>query len=197
MKIHLGCGKLYLNDYINIDICSNVADMICDVNSLDFSLNCIEEIYMSHILEHFKRNEVIHVLYKLTQLIVIGGKIRICVPDFDSVVDYYLKNDRQLNLLIGFLNGGQKDNYDIHYMNYNFDLIQEILLTLGFNNIMKYDTHEFLNDNQDDYSKCYLPHMDKNGVLMSLNIVATKERNVNLSEINKYVMNHNIFKKKI
>ena len=40
-----------------------------------------------------------------------------------------------------------------------------------------------LGDN-DDYSKCYLPHMDKeNGELMSLNVLCTKSNDVNINNV--------------
>ena len=38
-----------------------------------------------------------------------------------------------------------------------------------------YDCEDFLK-NKDDYSKAYLPHMDKNGTLMSLNIICKKQK---------------------
>ena len=38
-----------------------------------------------------------------------------------------------------------------------------------------YDCEDFLK-NKDDYSKAYLPHMDKTGTLMSLNIICKKQK---------------------
>jgi len=49
------------------------------------------------------------------------------------------------------------------------------LETIGFKNVKRYDWHETEHSHIDDFSQCYLPHMDKeNGKLMSLNVEATK-----------------------
>ncbi len=62
--------------------------------------------------------------------------------------------------------------------------MKEILSHCGFTDIKIYDVNEFLDEDQDDYSKSYLPHMDfQNGELMSLNIVCRKEKDIILDNI--------------
>ena len=57
IKLHLGCGKLKLPDFINIDIEHENADMKLDINNLSmFNNNTVDEIYNCHVLEHIKRN---------------------------------------------------------------------------------------------------------------------------------------------
>ena len=76
--------------------------------------------------------------------------------------------------LIGLINGGQTNKYDVHYICYDYKILKEILLATGFQDVHLYDCEDFLK-NKDDYSKAYLPHMDKEkGTLMSLNIEAIK-----------------------
>ena len=49
------------------------------------------------------------------------------------------------------------------------------LETIGFTNIHRYDWRDTEHSYIDDFSQCYLPHMDKeNGMLMHLNLEATK-----------------------
>ena len=101
--------------------------------------------------------------------------LRIAVPDFEKVVKVYLKN-KNISELSGFLSGGQRDNYDIHYVNFDIYILEKLLNACGFENIERYDTFDFLGE-KDDYSKCYLPHMDfENGELMSLNVVCKKKK---------------------
>ena len=102
--------------------------------------------------------------------------MRISVPDFEKVVKVY--NKKNLPYLLGFLSGGQKDDYDIHYVNFDFNTLKKILNTCGFNKVERYNTFDFLKD-KDDYSKCYIPHMDfENGELMSLNVTCVKNKSV-------------------
>ena len=85
--------------------------------------------------------------------------------------------------LLGFLSGGQRDEYDFHYVNFDIYILEKLLKACGFENIERYDAHEFLED-KDDYSKCYIPHMDfEKGELMSLNIVCKKKKNIDINNI--------------
>ena len=183
MKLHLGCGKLNLNTYINIDVLSDTCDIKLDFTNLTiFNSSNIEEIYISHSLEHFKRREIIPLILEWNRILKIDGVLRISVPDFEKVVKIYLQN-KNISELIGFLSGGQRDMYDIHYVNFDIHILEKLLNACGFYNIERYDPHDFLGD-LDDYSKCYIPHMDfKNGELMSLNIICKKERDVDINSI--------------
>tara|TARA_S200000501_G_C20740556_1_gene707118 strand:+ start:499 stop:1095 length:597 start_codon:yes stop_codon:yes gene_type:complete len=183
INLHLGCGDLKLDNFINIDILSNFADMKLDITDLSvFNNSTVDQIYSCHALEHIKRNKILNIILEWNRVLKHNGILRICVPDFQKVAKIYNKN-KKIEEIIGFLNGGQKDDYDIHYVNFDIDILSEILKICGFDNISKYDAHEFLGD-KDDYSKAYLPHMDiENGELMSLNIVCYKNKNVNLDNV--------------
>lgn len=181
-KLHLGCGNFKLDEYINIDISSKIADLNLNMNDLSiFKNSSIEEIYCCHVLEHIRRRELLHLLTEWNRVLIKGGVLRLAVPDFEKVVKIYLKN-HDMSEIIGFLNGGQSDDYDIHFVNFDLDLLRQLLRTCGFINIQKYDQEIFLGE-KDDYSKCYLPHMDKTGELMSLNIICTKENEVHKDNI--------------
>ena len=183
MKLHLGCGQLKLNDFINIDLLSDLADLNLDFTNLTiFNSSIVEEIYISHALEHFKRKEIIPLMLEWNRILKNDGVLRIAVPDFEKVVKIYLKN-RNISELIGFLSGGQRDEYDYHYTNFDIYILEKLLKACGFDNIERYNTHDFLED-KDDYSKCYLPHMDfEKGELMSLNIICKKKKNVDINNI--------------
>ena len=62
MKLHLGCGKRYLEGYIHVDIAEfEHIDYQLPIDDLStFKDNTIEEIYASHVLEYFDRNDVIN-----------------------------------------------------------------------------------------------------------------------------------------
>ena len=183
INLHLGCGKLKLPDFINVDIQSEVADMKFDINDLSvFNNNTVDQIYMCHTLEHIRRHKILALFLEWNRVIKLDGKLRVAVPDFEKVVKIYNKN-HNLSELLGLINGGQRDDYDIHFVNFDFDTLKELLESCGFTNVERYNQDEFLGDN-DDYSKCYLPHMDKeNGELMSLNVLCTKSNDVNINNV--------------
>jgi predicted SAM-dependent methyltransferase len=183
MRLHLGCGKLKLRNFINVDIDSPVADIKLNITDLSIiNTHCVDEIYICHVLEHFKRYEIIDLFLAWNRVLKSDGILRISVPDFEKIVSVYTR-DKKLYELIGFLNGGQKNMYDIHYVNFDYATLTALLSACGFSNFNIYDPHEFLGD-QDDYSKAYLPHMDSaNGELMSLNIVCNKTRDVSKADI--------------
>ena len=183
MKLHLGCGKLKLENFINVDILSTCADLKINFTNLSiFNNTVVEEIYICHALEHFKRKDIINLFLEWNRVLKNGGLLRIAVPDFEKIVKVYLKN-KDMSEIIGLLSGGQRDEYDFHYLNFDITILKELLNVCGFDNIERYDASEFLGD-KDDYSKCYLPHMDQeNGELMSLNIVCKKVKNVDINNI--------------
>ncbi len=97
--------------------------------------------------------------------------MRLAVPDFKSICEYYTKTN-DLKTLIGLLYGGQDYDENFHYMTFDFELLKDDLLNIGFSVIDRWDNSVI---EIDDFSKSYLPHMDsKNGLLMSLNIIAIK-----------------------
>jgi predicted SAM-dependent methyltransferase len=178
MKLHLGCGKKFIPGFIHIDIkdYDHVDYKNHDIRTLKmFDNDTVDEIYICHVLEHFSRKETTSLLSEYARVLKKEGKIRISVPDFDAIVSVYNK-ERNLSSVLGLLYGGRRDSYDFHNIVFNFDSLKNILEQLGFSNVERYDTWSFLGEDLDDYSKAYIPHMDRNGTLMSLNIIASKSK---------------------
>lgn len=180
-KLHLGCGKNKLPGFINIDLDDN-ADIVQDVRYLcNFEDNTISEIYISHCLEHFPRREILNILLEYKRVLKDDGILRIAVPDLEACINLYNKDHNNIYLIFGLLYGGQKNQLDYHKFGFTFQTLKDTLESLGFYNIEKYDTWEFLGEDIDDYSKSYIPHMDReNGMLMSLNVMCKKGK----SEVN-------------
>ena len=175
-KLHLGCGNKHINGFINIDARDLPSvDLVEDVKTLkSFDNNSIDLIYASHILEHITRVEYTDVLTKWYNLLKSGGILRIAVPDIEKVFQHY-QNNGDLRQLRGFLWGGQSHGFNYHYCGWDFKTLEEDLLKIGFSEIKRYEWRETEHCEIDDFSQCYLPHMDKeNGMLMSLNIEAKK-----------------------
>jgi len=174
MKLHLGCGKLYLDGWTNVDISSPIADIKDDVTKLDtIKDNSCDIIYACHVLEHLGREGYKRALSLWSRKLKNGGTIRIAVPDFQKVLKLY--DGTNLELFWGLVYGGQKDSYDYHTVGFDFITLERELCNLGFVNISLWDWKEVDHGRYDDYSQSYIPHMDKErGELMSLNIEAKK-----------------------
>ena len=173
IKLHLGCGLKHLEDYINIDI--RYLPGVDEVNNIRFlrnyKPNSVDEIYACHVLEHFGRWEYKEVLKRWFEILKPGGQLRLAVPDFGSICSYYNKT-HDLNSLIGLLYGGQDYDENYHYITFDYNTLSTDLENIGYNDVEFWDEEKHPGD---DFSKAYLPHMDKeNGILMSLNILATK-----------------------
>lgn len=175
-KLHLGCGKRIIEEWINVDIFSdNPSVYKDDVSKLTTIADAsIDIIYASHVLEHFGRYETDEVLKVWYNKLKVNGVLRIAVPDFEAVCKRYVSHGN-IQELLGFLNGGQRNQYDYHKVNFDFAKLETHLKNVGFRNVRRYDWSLTEHSNVDDYSQSYLPHMDKeNGTLMSLNVEATK-----------------------
>lgn len=178
MKLHLGCGKKYIPDFKHVDLQSfDHIDCTTSVDNLSFAEDdSVELIYASHVLEHFGRHEYKEVLKEWFRVLSPNGVLRIAVPSFDAVVEYYTKKEANLHLLLGLLVGGQKvGQFDYHKMVFDKKLLTEALHEVGFSVVREYDWKKTEHWDIDDYSQAYLPHMDKEkGMLMSLNLEAVK-----------------------
>jgi len=134
----------------------------------------VDLIYACHVLEHFERHEYKKVLRKCFEVLKKDGVLRLAVPNFEEVVNYYIKH-KDLDILMGFLYGGQTYKHNYHYCAWDFNTLSNDLKSIGFREVNKYEWRQTEHGDIDDFSQCYLPHMDKeNGTLMSLNIEAIK-----------------------
>jgi len=177
MKLHLGCGDKYIDGFVHIDLQEfdhiDYQESITDLHFIDD--NSVELIYACHVLEHIGRNDYEDVLREWYRVLKPNGILRVSVPSFDAVVDYYTNIDDDITYLLGFLVGGQKNEYDHHYMVFTKRLLYSVLLSVGFVGVCEYDWSDTEHSDVDDYSQAYLPHMDKDcGMLMSLNVEAIK-----------------------
>jgi predicted SAM-dependent methyltransferase len=177
MKLHLGCGKIRLSGYVNVDILPGSAvDCVADLRKLPWGDGSVDMVYSCAAIEHFGRHEWVGVLREWARVLRPGGRLRLSTADFEACVARYLEK-RHLPELLGLLIGGQKDDFDWHGMIFDFKLLAQGLDAAGFTDVRRYDWRQtdIGMAGIDDYSQAYLPHMDKvNGRLMMLNVEAER-----------------------
>jgi len=181
MKLHLGSGNRYLKGYVHVDISDyDHIDIKTSIDKLtSIEENSVDEIYASHVLEYFDRDEVEAVLIEWKRVLRKNGILRIAVPNFEALISVYQKTEnieKILGPLYGKWNVGE-NNYIYHKTVYDSKSLTLLLDHLGFSEIQHWDWREVFKSNPDydDHSQAYFPHMEKEkGTLISLNIECKK-----------------------
>ena len=88
-KLHLGCGRIYLEGYINIDFPDSehtvqkdlTADVYADIHGLTYPFDSIDEIRLHHVFEHFSRPTALALLCRWRNWLRPKGVLRLETPD--------------------------------------------------------------------------------------------------------------------
>jgi predicted SAM-dependent methyltransferase len=93
LKVHVGCGKNYLDGWLNTDI-SGQYDAYWDLmgDTAPFEKGGVDVFFMEHVLEHFTLKEGVKVLGKMSTYLKKGGVLRVVVPSLESLIDGYLND---------------------------------------------------------------------------------------------------------
>jgi len=179
MKLHLGCGwrnfgeswvHIDAGDYGHLD-----HDSIVDLSR--YEEESVDLIYASHVLEYFDREQVVEVLREWSRVLKTGATLRVAVPDFETLSKLYCNTEIGLDNILGPVYGKMKMSNETiyHKTAYDFESLQKLLRSCGFQNIKRYDWRKTEHSNFDDHSQAYIPHMQKNtGTLVSLNVECVK-----------------------
>ena len=170
-KLHIG-GMVSHPEWelLNIQAGPNV-DYVGDAANLSqFKDETFDELYASHVAEHFDyKDALLKTLKEWHRVLKPGGKLHISVPDMDILCQLFLKHE-ELNLkqryhIMRMMFGGQMDPYDYHYVGLNFAFLAAFLKEAKFQSYER--VQEF--DIFDDTSK--LRFLD---IPISLNVIAFK-----------------------
>jgi len=175
VKLHLGCGDVYIPGWIHVDARKLPhVDRHDPLDALDIEDNSASYIYACHVLEHFPRARVTHVLREWHRVLEPNGILRVAVPDFGELVKLY-RQTGDIELIHGPLYGRQDYSKNIHYTAFDQRSLVAALLGAGFVSAQRYDWRKTEHADMDDYSQSYYPHMNKEyGQLLSLNMEALK-----------------------
>lgn len=143
MKLHLGCGQIYLKGYLNIDFPlskhsiqnKSVADKHADILKLSYPENSIEEIRLHHVFEHFTRPVACALITKWYTWLKPNGILRIEVPDFQRTAKVVLNpfnTDRKKLLAIRHIFGSHEAQWAIHCEGYTPESLSTLLKMYGF-----------------------------------------------------------------
>lgn len=175
LKIHLGCGKRIIKDWINIDLQNSDLDMDLSKGVLPFSDESVNYVVSQHFFEHLHLDsQLIPLLNEIMRVLRRKGELWFSVPSIKKIAQGYL-TDHGESLLQGrqarfpefSLNGKPTSHIvnEIFYQNgehknlFDYELLDWILSKTGYVNITEVDEKEFLSNftsyplrNDDDVS---------------------------------------------
>lgn len=107
LRLNIGAGDVELPGFTPVD-----RENGQEAYPLPHADGSVEEVYASHVLEHFPAGNVQNVVNEWVRVLKPGGRIRIAVPDFAWIVEAYKAG---LDVPVGsFVMGGQIDANDFH-----------------------------------------------------------------------------------
>lgn len=170
-KLHIG-GKVRREGWEVFDaIARPEVDHVGDAQDLSrFGDGIFDEIYASHVLEHFDYyDQLLAVLKEWRRVLVPNGRLYLSVPDMDVLASLFL--DKENNTaeerfqIMRMMFGGHMDKYDFHAVGLNEDFLVSYLVHAGFTDIYKVKDLGVFTDGSGLKFK---------GVPISLNVVAEK-----------------------
>jgi SAM-dependent methyltransferase len=122
------CDLLGSNRFIHHDLASGIPlnDAVADYT------------YSSHFVEHLFRKDAEHLLAEMYRVLKVGGMARISVPDLEYAVSLYAAGEKEKMLTQYFFIDDEDSHYSRHKYMYDFSMIQELLLRVGFRKIHRF-----------------------------------------------------------
>jgi predicted SAM-dependent methyltransferase len=172
MKLHIG-GKQAHPDWKIFDIYKRPeVDYIGDASDLSqFEDESVEAIYASHVLEHFYyalNYELAFTLSEWHRVLKQGGQLMISVPDLRTLCWLYSRPDLDVQTrfrIMAMIFGGQSNEYDVHKVGLDFDILCLYLADVGFSDCVRVNEFNLFQD-------CSILQVFGNPI--SLNVIATK-----------------------
>jgi predicted SAM-dependent methyltransferase len=90
LRLHLGCGLLRKDAWVNVDLLGAKADVFWDLTSgLPFPDQSAEAVFHEHIYEHLSLRAGYELAKECHRVLRPGGVLRIGVPDAGACLDSY------------------------------------------------------------------------------------------------------------
>ena len=179
MKLHVGCGSVYIPDFTHFDLQKyDHVDIVGDAQYLSsyFEPESVDLIYACQVLQYFDHGDTQAVLEDWYKVLRPGGILRLSTPNFATMVKMY-NSGLDVVWFIGSLFGRipYKDGYIYHKTTFDEPCLRKFLEKAGYIDIAWWDWKATEHAEIDDFSQAYFPHMAKHrGVLWNLNLEAIK-----------------------
>lgn len=98
MKLNLGCGDKTFEGWINVDAYAPEADLQADLRGLHYEEGTIEQIFISHVIEHFTMADGVMLLHRFYKWLTPGGYVHIETPDREKCARLMRSNKTRVRL---------------------------------------------------------------------------------------------------
>ena len=134
LKLNLGARTTVIPGFKNVDKDQHngTVDIVSDVSKLDVKSNTVEEIYASHILEHFPHIQTKEVLAEWYRVLQPGGELKVAVPDFEMTTRVIYHNGGLNDWAVNYLWGDQVYDSAFHYAGFDEKRLTKLLEDVGF-----------------------------------------------------------------
>ncbi|MHB8578569.1 MAG: FkbM family methyltransferase [Ignavibacteriaceae bacterium] len=143
LNLHLGCGEMYFNGYVNIDYPSSEhtvqqiskADYFADITEIDFPNSSVDEIRLHHVFEHFDRAIALALLCKWNMWLKVEGKLVIETPDLEGCISLLVDKSlsyQQKQSVLRHIFGSHEAKWAYHYDGWYEEKYKVVLNKLGF-----------------------------------------------------------------
>lgn len=135
IRLNLGGRSTRIPGFLTVDL-EDGSDYQNDVSHLPFEDGEVNEIYASHILEHFSHLRTQSVLQEWRRTLKKGSKAYISVPDFDAMVKLYDRNG-MTDYIRNMLYGDQVYERAYHYTAFTFGTLAFLCVAAGFSDVKR------------------------------------------------------------
>jgi predicted SAM-dependent methyltransferase len=119
IKLDLGAGEVSPPGFVPLG-----RDHGSEIFPLPHADETVDEVYASHVLEHFPHGQIEAVLADWVRVLKKGGRLRVAVPDFAKIAQSYLDGNQGPHQ--SWLMGGQTDANDFHKAIFDRDRLRQL-----------------------------------------------------------------------
>lgn len=137
-NLHIG-GKVRVPGWEVLDVTpADWVDHVANARDLSqFADGTFDQIYASHVLEHFDyRDELLATLKEWHRVLVPGGALALSVPDLDVLARLFVDREKLTGKdrfqVMRMIFGGHVDRFDYHLVGLNDAFMAEYLQLAGF-----------------------------------------------------------------
>jgi predicted SAM-dependent methyltransferase len=143
MKLHLGCGQVHLDGYLNIDFppanhtvqTISGADEFHNILELSYPSDSIDEVRLHHVFEHFSRPVACALTASWWSWLKPNGVLHVEVPDFDRsawAVISPCSSEKARYVALRHIFGSQEAAWALHQEGWSPKRLQRFLTLMGF-----------------------------------------------------------------